>query len=124
MAYDQSNIFAKIIKKEIPANIVFEDDKVLAFEDISRAAPTHILVIPKEEYVDLVDFSTNASVEDVAYFFKKVSEIAKELQIIHSGFRVISNIGTDAHQSVKHFHVHILAGKQLGPLLKSDNLER
>lgn len=124
MSYDTNNIFAKIIRKEIPANIVFEDDKVLAFEDISRAAPTHVLVIPKGEFVDFVDFSTNASQDEVSYFFKKVSEIAQDLQIINSGFRIISNIGTNAHQTVKHFHMHILAGKKLGPLLKSDNLER
>ena len=124
MAYDSNNIFAKIIRKEIPANIVFEDEKILAFHDISKAAPIHILVIPKGEYCDLVDFSTKADAQEIAYFFKKVSEIAKEQEIINSGFRVISNIGSNAHQSVPHFHMHILAGKELGPLLKSDNLKR
>lgn len=124
MAYDHNNIFAKIIRKEIPANIVFEDDKVLAFHDISQAAPVHVLVIPKGEFINLVDFSTNASDEDISYFFKKVSDIARDLEIINSGFRIISNIGQNAHQSVEHFHVHLLAGKELGPLLKSDNLKR
>ena len=84
----------------------------------------HILVIPKGSFTDLVDFSTNASGEEISHFFKKVSEIAKEQEIINSGFRVISNIGSNAHQSVPHFHMHILAGKELGPLLKSDNLNR
>lgn len=124
MTYDKNNIFAKIIRKEIPANIIFEDEKVLAFHDISQAAPTHILVIPKGEFSDLVDFSTNASNEEIAHFFKQVSKIANDLEIINSGFRVISNIGSDAHQSVPHFHMHLLAGKELGPLLKSDNLNR
>lgn len=124
MAYDHNNIFAKIIRKEIPANIVFEDDKVLAFHDISQAAPVHVLVIPKGEFVNLVDFSTKASGEEISYFFAKVSEIARDLKIINSGFRIISNIGENAHQSVEHFHVHLLAGKELGPLLKSDNLKR
>jgi len=124
MSYDKNNIFAKIIRKEIPANIIFEDEKVLAFHDISQAAPTHILVIPTGEFSDLVDFSTKASSEEISHFFKTVSKIANDLEIINSGFRVISNIGSHAHQSVPHFHMHLLAGKELGPLLKSDNLKR
>lgn len=124
MAYDQNNIFAKIIRKEVEANIIYEDDEVLAFEDISKAAPTHILVIPKGEYVNFIDFSSNASLELVASFFKKLNEIAQKLQIIDDGFRIISNIGNDANQSVEHFHVHILAGKKLGPLISGDKLER
>lgn len=124
MAYDQNNIFAKIIRKEVEANIIYEDDEVLAFEDISKAAPTHILVIPKGEYVNFVDFSSNASLELVASFFKKLNQIAQKLQIIDDGFRIISNIGNDANQSVEHFHVHILAGKKLGPLISGDKLER
>ena len=97
-SYDKNNIFAKIIRKEIPANIGFEDENLLAFHDISKASPIHVLVIPKGEYVDFVDFSTNAKKEEVAYFFKKISEIAEELKVINSGFRIISNIGLDAHQ--------------------------
>jgi len=123
-SYDKNNIFAKIIRKEIPANIVFEDENLLAFHDISKASPIHVLVIPKGEYVDFVDFSTNAKKEEVAYFFKKISEIAEELKVINSGFRIISNIGLDAHQTVPHFHMHILAGKKLGPLLSTDQLLR
>ena len=120
-SYDKNNIFAKIIRKEIPANIVFEDENLLAFHDISKASPIHVLVIPKGEYVDFV---TNAKKEEVAYFFKKISEIAEELKVINSGFRIISNIGLDAHQTVPHFHMHILAGKKLGPLLSTDQLLR
>lgn len=122
--YDKNNIFAKIIRKEIPANIVFENEDVLAFHDISQASPIHVLVIPKGEYVDFVDFSTKASMQEISNFFKKLSEIAEKLKIINSGFRIISNIGLDAHQTVPHFHVHILAGKKLGPLLEKDNLLR
>lgn len=124
MIYSQDNIFAKIIRGEIPANKVFEDEKVLAFHDISKAAPTHVLVIPKGEYVDFIDFTSNANSDDVAYFFRKVSEIAKELGADKSGFRLITNNGSNAHQTVPHFHIHILAGKALGPLLANDNLLR
>jgi histidine triad (HIT) family protein len=122
--YDKNNVFAKIIRKEIPANIVFENADILAFYDISKAAPTHVLVIPKGEYIDFIDFTQKAKNVEVANFFKKVSEIAEELKIVNSGFRIISNIGSDAHQTVPHFHMHILAGKKLGPLLTKDNLLR
>lgn len=122
--YDKNNIFAKIIRKEIPANIVFEDENVLAFHDISQASPIHVLVIPKSDYVDFVDFSTKAEIQEISNFFKKLSEIAEKLKVINSGFRIISNIGLDAHQTVPHFHMHILAGKKLGPLLEKDNLLR
>jgi histidine triad (HIT) family protein len=124
MNYDKNNIFAKIIRGEIPANKVYEDEKVLAFHDISRAAPTHVLVIPKGEFVNFSDFTSKASAEEISNFFKKVSEIAKLLKAEESGFRLISNIGSNAHQTVPHFHVHILAGKKLGALLSSDNLLR
>ncbi len=124
MSYNRDNIFAKIIRGEIPSNKVFEDEKVLAFHDISKAAPTHILVIPKGEYVDFVDFTSKASAEEISHFFQKAAEIAKLAEADKSGFRIISNIGSDAHQTVPHFHLHILAGKKLGPLLSHDNLLR
>jgi len=124
MSYNKDNIFARIIRKEIPANIVFEDEKVLAFNDISKAAPTHVLVIPKGEYINFVDFTAKASASDIAYFFQKVSEIARDLEITNSGFRIITNNGSDANQTVEHFHIHILAGKKLGPLLVDDKLLR
>ena len=124
MTYSQDNIFAKIIRGEIPANKVFEDDRILAFHDVSKAAPTHVLVIPKGEYIDFLDFTSKASGADIAHFFKIVSDIAKLVEANKSGFRVITNNGSDAHQTVSHFHIHILAGKQLGPLLSNDNLLR
>lgn len=124
MTYNSSNIFAKIIRGELPANIVYQDDKVLAFHDISKAAPTHILVIPKGEYVDFLDFTSSAPADEIANFFKTAGAIARLVGADNSGFRIISNIGSDAHQTVPHFHLHILAGKRLGPLLSSDNLLR
>ncbi len=117
--YNQDNIFAKIIRHEIPADVVYEDDLVLAFNDISKAAPIHILVIPKGEFTNFVDFVQKAKSDEVADFFKKVSKIAKKADIKKEGFRIISNIGDNAHQTVEHFHVHILAGRKLGPLLVS-----
>ena len=124
MSYDKNNIFAKIIRGDLPAQKIYEDDNVLAFNDISRASPVHVLVVPKGEYVDFNDFVTKASAEIVVNFFKKISQIAKELNIVDDGFRLITNNGSNAHQTVKHFHVHLLAGKKLGPLISSDNLNR
>lgn len=124
MSYNKENIFAKIIRGEIPADKVYEDENVLAFNDISQASPTHVLIIPKGEYIDFVDFTSKATYEVVANFFRKVGEISKLLKVEDSGFRLITNTGSDAHQTVAHFHVHILAGKKLGPLLSSDNLLR
>lgn len=121
MIYDQNNIFAKIIRREIPAKIIYEDNKIFAFNDISKASPTHILVIPKGEYVNYQDFVLHADSDVVANFFKKIAEICSQLNLDKNGFRLITNSGSDAHQTVKHFHVHILAGKPLGPLLSSDN---
>jgi diadenosine tetraphosphate (Ap4A) HIT family hydrolase len=124
MTYDTNNIFAKIIRGEIQASKVYEDEKVLAFNDISQAAPFHILVIPKGQYENFSDFVNKANSEEISYFFKKVSEVAKLVDADNSGFRLISNCGFNANQTIPHFHVHILAGKKLGPLLSSDNLLR
>ncbi len=120
MNYNENNVFAKIIRGEIPSKKVYEDDKILAFHDISRAAPTHVLVIPKGKYVNFSHFASTADANEIAYFFKKLVEIAKELGVIENGFRLITNNGNDAHQTVEHFHVHILAGKKMGPLLNGD----
>ena len=119
--YDQNNIFAKIIRGEIPCSKVYEDEKILAFHDISKAAPVHILVIPKGEYVSFADFSSKASNEEIGNFFKKIEEVAKEFGVNESGYRLITNIGSDASQTVPHFHVHIIGGKKLGGLISGDN---
>ena len=121
--YNNNNIFAKIIRKEIPATIIYEDDKILAFNDINKAAPNHILIIPKGCYVNYHNFITMASDDDIVYFFKKTAEIINLLNL-DNGYRIITNSGQDANQTVEHFHIHILAGKNLGPLLKDDNLLR
>jgi len=121
MIYDKNNIFAKIIRGEIPAKKIYEDDDVLAFYDISKASPIHVLVIPKGEFIDFINFVTKENPQKVANFFQKVAQISQDLNIVDAGFRLITNNGSDAHQTVKHFHVHILAGKKLGPLISADN---
>lgn len=121
MHYDKNNIFAKIIRGEIPAKKVYEDENILAFYDISKASPVHVLVIPKGEFIDFIDFVTKENPQKVTNFFQKVAQISQDLKIVESGFRLITNNGSDAHQTVKHFHVHILAGKKLGPLISADN---
>ena len=123
--YDKNNIFAKIIKGEAEADKIYEDDKLLAFNDIMPAAPTHVLVVPKGDYVSFDDFCVKAAAEDVAYFFKKIQMIAsKYLGLTEDGYRLIANHGPYASQLVPHFHVHILGGRKLGGLLQSDVLKR
>lgn len=115
--YDENNIFAKILRGEIPCDKVYEDDHVLAFNDIAPQAPVHVLVIPKGAYVSIDDFGANASAEEMKAFFKAVALIAKEKGIIESGFRSITNTGEDGGQEVPHFHMHLLGGAPVGPLL-------
>ena len=121
MPYDKNNIFAKIIRGEIPAKKVYEVEDILAFYDISKASPIHVLVIPKGEFIDFVDFVAKENPNKIAQFFQKVAKISQDLKVDEGGFRLITNNGSDANQTVKHFHVHILAGKKLGPLISSDN---
>lgn len=119
--YDSSNVFAKIIRNEIPCEKIYEDDKVLAFHDINPAAPIHILVIPKEKYISFNDFIQKANQQEVSNFFKVAQSIADKFNLSNSGYRMITNHGDDAIQTVKHFHLHLLGGKNLGPLLVSDS---
>jgi diadenosine tetraphosphate (Ap4A) HIT family hydrolase len=118
--YDENNVFAKVIRGEIPATKVYEDEAVMAFEDISPAAPKHVLVVPKGKYTSFADFVEKAGEKAVAGFFSQVGKIAESLGIKESGYRVIANNGRDASQTVPHFHVHILGGKALGPLISGD----
>ncbi len=118
--YDKNNLFAKIIRGEIKSNKVYEDEQVLAFDDISKAAPTHILIVPKGEYINFNDFVTKAKPSEITNFWQQISEIAAKLGLDKQGFRLITNNGTDAHQTIEHFHVHLLGGKKLGPLLTGD----
>jgi histidine triad (HIT) family protein len=117
MSYDQNNIFAKILRGEIPCDKVYEDDQVLAFHDIAPAAPTHILVIPKGAYISIDDFGANASAEEIKALYAAVAKITLEQGLKADGFRVIANTGLNGGQEVPHFHLHILGGKKLGPML-------
>ena len=115
--YDDSNIFARILRGEIPSNKVYEDDHVLAFNDINPLSPTHILVIPKGRYVSWDDFSANASDEEIGAFVRAVGKIAREGGLVETGYRLLANVGQDSNQEVPHLHVHIFAGRPLGPML-------
>ena len=117
MAYDRNNIFARILRGEIPCNNVYEDAHVLAFHDISPQSPTHVLVIPKGEYVSFDDFSQNASAEEIAALVRAVGQIAREQRVAESGYRILANTGPAAHQEVQHFHVHLFGGRDLGAML-------
>ena len=115
--YDDQNIFAKILRGEIPAKRVYEDEHALAFHDINPQAPTHILVIPKGPYVSWDDFSAHGSDDEIAGFVRAVGQVARDAGMVAPGYRLLANIGHDAHQEVPHLHVHIFAGKPLGPML-------
>lgn len=118
MAYDENNIFAKIIRGEIPCNKAYEDDYALAFHDINPQTPTHVLVIPKGPYVSSDDFTAKASDAEIAGFMRAVGKVARDQGAVADGYRMLSNHGRDAHQEVQHFHIHIFAGKDLGRMIK------
>ena len=118
MTYDLENVFAKILRSEIPCDRVYEDDWALAFKDINPQAPVHILVVPKGEYVSSDDFATNASDAEIAGFFRAIGEIARLSDIVNSGYRILANHGRDGHQEVPHFHIHIFGGRDLGGMIK------
>jgi diadenosine tetraphosphate (Ap4A) HIT family hydrolase len=115
--YDDNNIFARILRGEIPCRRVFEDEFALAFHDINPQAAVHVLVIPKAPYVSLADFTAQATTEQVAGFFRAVGAVAKLLELEQAGYRILANMGGDSHQEVPHFHVHIFGGHALGPML-------
>ena len=118
MAYDDSNVFARILRGELPCKKVYEDAHVLAFHDIRPQTPVHILVIPKGRYVDLDDFSAKASDAEIAALFRAVGRLAREAGVAESGYRFLANNGRDANQEVPHLHVHIFGGKNLGRMIK------
>lgn len=118
MAYDTENIFAKILRGEIPCDKVYEDDHALAFRDINPQTPTHILVIPKGAYVSSDDFTTDASEAELAGFLRAVGHVAREAGLVEPGYRILANHGDDGHQEVPHFHVHVFGGKDLGRMIK------
>lgn len=115
--YDDQNIFAKILRGEIPNRTVYEDDFALAFHDINPQAPLHVLVIPKGAYVCWDDFSARASEAEIAGFVRAVGKVARDLGLVAPGYRLLANTGIDSHQEVPHLHVHLFAGKPLGPML-------
>lgn len=118
--YDATNPFARILKGEIPAETVYEDAYALAFRDMHPAARVHVLVIPKGEYCSFHDFTANAGAETVAGFFRAVRAVALQEGVKESGYRLITNHGADASQTVPHFHIHLLGGQPLGGLLTDD----
>lgn len=117
--YDNNNIFARILRGEIPSRRVFEDEHVIAFHDINPLAPTHILVIPRGHYVSWDDFSQNASETQIAAFVRAVGRVAREAGLVDSGYRLLANTGVNSGQEVPHLHVHIFGGRPLGPMLTS-----
>ncbi len=117
MAYDRNNVFARILRGELPAQKVYEDEYAVAFHDIRPLAPIHVLVIPRGDYISFDDFASKARAAEITGFFRAVGEAAKRLGVTESGYRLLANHGPDAHQEVAHFHVHIFAGKPLGAML-------
>ena len=115
--YDESNIFARILRGEIPSRKVYEDEHVLAFHDINPLAPEHVLVIPKGAYVSWDDFSQRASDAEMAGFVRAVGQVARDLGLVADGYRALANVGLNAGQEVPHLHVHSFGGRPLGPML-------
>jgi histidine triad (HIT) family protein len=118
MAYDPSNVFARILRGEIPCKKVHENGHALAFHDINPQTRVHVLVIPKGAYVSSDDFATKASDAEIGDFFRAVGEVARLLKVDASGYRILANHGRDAHQEVPHFHIHVFGGEDLGRMIK------
>lgn len=117
MAYDDTNIFAKILRGDIPNKTIYEDQYALAFHDIHAKAPVHALVIPKGKYMNIAEFGAQASPEEITGFWRAVSKVAAELGLEQAGFRAIANTGSNGGQEVPHFHVHLLGGRPIGPMV-------
>jgi diadenosine tetraphosphate (Ap4A) HIT family hydrolase len=117
VAYDPNNIFARILRGEIPCKKVYEDEHALAFHDIHPQAKIHVLVIPKGTYVSMADFTIKASDKEIAAFIRAVGKTAEKLGVIESGYRLLANHGPNSHQEVPHLHVHIFGGQKLGRMI-------
>lgn len=115
--YDETNVFARILRGEIPCRKVYEDAHALAFHDINPQAPVHVLVIPKGAYVSFADFSARAPEGEIAGFFRAVGTVTRNLGLEAKGYRLLANMGPDSLQEVGHFHVHVFAGRSLGRML-------
>ncbi|MDH7637182.1 histidine triad nucleotide-binding protein [Sphingomonas oryzagri] len=120
LPYDDGNIFAKILRGEIPNKTVYEDEFALAFHDINPQAPVHILVIPKGRYVSWDDFSAHAPDAEIAGFVRAIGKVARDNDLVEPGYRLLANIGGHGHQEVPHLHVHLFGGRPLGPMLSRD----
>ncbi|MGI9419358.1 MAG: histidine triad nucleotide-binding protein [Geminicoccaceae bacterium] len=118
MAYDETNVFAKILRGDLPCNKIHENDHALAFHDINPMTPVHALVIPKGAYVSMDDFTKNASAAEIEGFFRTVGEVARQLGVAESGYRLVANTGEHGLQEVPHFHMHIFGGAMLGRMIK------
>ena len=121
MKYDKNNIFARILRKDLPATIVYEDEYALAFHDISQKAPVHILVIPKGEFISFFDFSEKATPELMIGFTKAIHQVIKSFALQNDGFRILSNHGVNGGQEVPHYHVHIFGGRPLGRMIEQES---
>jgi diadenosine tetraphosphate (Ap4A) HIT family hydrolase len=119
--YDPDNIFARILRGEIPCAKVYEDEWALAFNDIHPQAPTHVQVIPKGAYVSWDDFSERANAEEIAGYIRAIGNVARQLGVVDQGYRLLANCGPDSHQEVAHLHVHLFAGRKMGHLLVPTN---
>ena len=115
--YDSNNIFARILRGEIPCSEVYSDDWALAFHDINPQAPVHVLVIPRGAFLSWDDFSERASAEEIAGFVRAVGTVARQLGLVDPGYRLMANVGHNGHQEVPHLHVHLFGGQPLGPML-------
>lgn len=118
MTYDSGNVFAKILRGEIPCKKVHEDEHTLAFHDINPQAKVHVLVIPKAAYESMDDFSTRASEAEIAALVRAVGQVARQLGLAENGYRVLSNCGRHGHQEVPHLHIHIFGGQPLGRMIQ------
>ncbi len=110
--YDENNVFAKILRQEIPSTFIYEDDYVVSFHDIHPKAPTHVLVVPKKPYIDLNDFMQKAEQDEVYHVLKAVQKVAQQLDVVQAGYKVLLNVGKGAGQEVPHLHFHILSNKK------------
>ena len=118
MAYDRDNVFARILRGELPCHKVYEDEHVLAFRDIHPQTPVHIILIPKGAYVSVDDFAERASAAEQAAFVRAIGHIARQEGVAAGGYRILANHGAAAHQEVPHFHLHLFGGRDLGPMLR------
>lgn len=115
--YDDSNVFARILRGEIPSRRVYEDEWAVAFHDIAPQAPVHVLVIPRGKYVSMADFTQNAAADEIAGFVRAVGTVARQLGLEEPGYRTLANVGGHGGQEVPHLHVHLFGGAPLGPML-------